>query len=71
MIPSGPTLAVAPRLIIGIDWESFEHHAAFINTEEYNSFMADFSQVFDLKVAAPLTSITDPNVLLPYRIILC
>jgi len=70
MIPGGPTLAVAPRLI-GIDWESFEHHAAFINSEEYNSFIAGFSQVFDLKVAAPLTSITDPNVLLPCMVRLC
>jgi hypothetical protein len=64
MISGGLTLGVAPRLIIGIDWKSFEHHAAFIDTEEYDSFMAGFSQVFDLKVAAPLTSITDPNVLL-------
>jgi hypothetical protein len=64
-------LAVAPRLIIGIDWESFEHHAAFIHAEKYNSLMADFGQVFDLKAAAPLTSTTDPNVFLPCMIRLC
>ena len=52
-----------PCLIIGIilDWESFEHNTAFVNSEEHNSFMAGMGQVFDLKVAAPLTSVTLPR----------
>ena len=58
MILGGPTLAVAPCLIIGIDWESFEYNTAFTNSEYHNSFMVGVGQVSDLEVAAPLMSMT-------------
>jgi hypothetical protein len=42
-------------LINNIDWESFEYHTTFVNSEEYTAFKAGLSQLFDLKVDAPIT----------------
>ncbi|KAI9835699.1 MAG: hypothetical protein M1819_001876 [Sarea resinae] len=36
------------------DWQSSEHHAAFIKSKAYKSFIAGVGQVFALEVAAPL-----------------
>jgi hypothetical protein len=44
-----------------LDWESFEHNTAFVSSKEHDSFMAGMGQVFDLEVAAPLTSMTLPR----------
>ncbi len=44
-----------------LDWQSFEHNTAFVNSEEYSAFMATMGQVFDSEVAAPLTSMTFPH----------
>ncbi|CAD6576652.1 MAG: hypothetical protein ASARMPRED_007812 [Alectoria sarmentosa] len=46
------------------DWASFEYNSAFVNSEEHNSFVASMGHVFDVEVAAPLTSLTFLVVLL-------
>lgn len=38
-----------------------DYHTAFVNSEEYSSFLAGMSQVFDLEIAAPFTSTTLPR----------
>ncbi len=43
------------------DWESFEHNTAFVDSKAHNSFMTSMGHVFDLKTAAPLTSMTPPR----------
>lgn len=46
---------MAFHLIASIDWESFEHHTAFITSEEHVSFVADSGQLFDIKDSPPVT----------------
>jgi len=43
-----------------VDWESFGHHTAFINSSEYKSFKTIFNQLFDLKTAETFSSIIPP-----------
>ncbi|KAJ6582888.1 hypothetical protein DFH09DRAFT_1144832 [Mycena vulgaris] len=47
------------RIFVGyIDWETYEHITAFVNSEAHGPFMGLMGQVFDLDVAAPLMMFT-------------
>lgn len=47
------------RLIVYIDWESFEHNAEWVNSKEQTLLMANLAQIFDLESGAPFKRTCD------------